>query len=90
MEEELNDLLKQKVWDLVPKPPNRLVLKGRWVYRTKTDHLGNIIKYKSRWVCKGFQQKYGLDYIDTWANTIRPNIYRSLFYISSYLNLEIH
>ena len=90
MKIELDELLDQNVWDLVEKPENRQVLKGRWVYRKKTNAQGETTRFKSRWVCKGFQQKYGLDYLDTWANTIRPSIYRALFGIASSLGLFIY
>jgi len=89
MKIELKELEDQDVWRLVPRPKDRQVLKGRWVYKKKTNHLGETTRFKSRWVCKGFQQKYGLDYLDTWANTIRPCIYRALFGIASSLGLEI-
>ena len=42
---EMDQLKKQKTWDLVDLPPNRKALKIRWVYK---------IKYKARWVVKGF------------------------------------
>lgn len=90
MQEEINELKSQDIWDLVPRSKARNILKGRWVYKLKTDALGNISRFKSRWVCKGFQQKYGIDYIETWANTVRPSLYRSLFSVASYLNLEIY
>ena len=89
MKLELKELSNQNIWELVPRPSNRQVLKGRWVYKQKTNHLGEITRFKARQVCKGFQQKYGLDYLDTWANTIRPSIYRALFGIASSLGLEI-
>ena len=48
MKAELGDLLDQNVWNLVPRPPNRQVLKGRWVYRKKTNALGEVTRFKSR------------------------------------------
>jgi hypothetical protein len=37
MEVEINQLKLQKTWDLVKLPPNRKALKGRWVYKIKTN-----------------------------------------------------
>jgi hypothetical protein len=51
---EIDQLEKQKTWNIVDLPPNRKALKTRWVYKIKTDQDNQIIKYKARWVVKGF------------------------------------
>ena len=48
MNSEINQLLDLKTWDLVELPPNKIPIKGRWVYKIKTDQNGNIAKYKAR------------------------------------------
>ena len=37
MGDEMDQLKKQKTWNLVDLPPNRKALKTRWVYKIKTD-----------------------------------------------------
>ena len=39
---------------------------------------------------KGYLQQFGIDYIDTFANTIRPGIYRALFYLLAEKYWKIH
>ena len=56
---EIDQLEKQKTWDIVDLPPNRKAVKTRWMYKIKTDQDNQIIKYKARWVVKGFTQQYG-------------------------------
>jgi Reverse transcriptase (RNA-dependent DNA polymerase) len=51
---EINELIAQGTWRLVDLPPGRRNTKGRWVYKLKPDQNGNILKYKARWVVKGF------------------------------------
>jgi hypothetical protein len=48
MEIEIEELNKQNTWDLTTLPNNRTALKGRWIYKIKTDLNNNIIKYKAR------------------------------------------
>ena len=72
MASEISDLNRLKTWDLVDLPKDRTVIKGRWVYKTKRDPYGKLLKFKSRWVAKGFKQVLGLDYDDTFSNTYRP------------------
>ena len=48
MDIEKKDLEKQDCWTLVPRPINRKVLKGKWVYKTKLNPDNSINKYKAR------------------------------------------
>jgi hypothetical protein len=89
MKLELDQLSEQNTWELVHPLPNRKPLRGRWVYKIKTDKDNNIIKYKARWVVKGYSQVYGLDYLETFANTTRIEIIRFLLFLAAYLDLEI-
>ena len=54
MELEISELERQNTWNITDLPNNRTALKGKWVYKIKTNLEGHIIKYKARWVVKGF------------------------------------
>jgi hypothetical protein len=54
METELSSLKELNTWTLVDLLRGRKALKGRWVFKTKTNKDGSINKYKARWVAKGF------------------------------------
>ena len=89
MQAEINELEKQHTWNLVNLPPQREALKGRWVYTIKTDSSNTITKYKARYVVKGFNQTLGLDYIDTFSTTCRPETYRVIFILALYYKWDI-
>ncbi len=89
MQKEIKDLAAQNTWKLVDLPPNRKALKGRWVFKIKLGANGEIEKYKARWVVKGFLQKYGIDFTETFSNTVKPMAYKALFAWAAYRNLEI-
>lgn len=59
------------------------------MFKTKLDTNEFIDKYKARWVAKGFQQKYDIDYIETFSNTIEPMVFRALFALAAFNDLEI-
>jgi hypothetical protein len=67
MEEEMESLGTHQAWKMVARPKDAKVIRGRWVYKGKHDSTGAIVRFKSRFVCKGFQQTYGADYVDTYA-----------------------
>jgi len=82
----LND---NKTWTLVPRPKNRRVLRGKWVYKLKRGPTGEILRYKARWVVRGFEQEEGIDYNETFASVVKPMSYKALFAIAAALDLEI-
>lgn len=55
MRDEMKSIVENETWKLTPAPKEAKIIQGRWVFRTKTDVNGKIIKYKSRWVVRGFQ-----------------------------------
>jgi hypothetical protein len=89
MEDEVNSLTQNKTWDLVDRPKDRAVLTGKWVYKHKRGANGEILRYKSRWVVRGFEQREGLDYNETFASVVKPMSYKLLFAIAAAYDLEI-
>ena len=89
MEDEVNSLTENRTWDLVDRPKDRAVLTGKWVYRHKRGANGEILRYKSRWVVRGFEQREGFDYNETFASVVKPMSYKLLFAIAAANDLEI-
>ena len=88
--DEMRSILENNTWKLVLRPNNGAkVIQGRWVFRTKTDVNGKLIKYKSRWVVRGFQQEEGANFTDTFASVVKPMSYKILFSIAATQNLEV-
>jgi hypothetical protein len=62
----------------------------KWVFKVKTHPDGSFEKFKSRLVARGFTQKLGLDYGETYAPVGRYTTVRVLLAIGCALDLEIH
>lgn len=62
MQVELNELERNKVWCLIPTPPDALVVGLKWVLRNKLDKESNVVKNKAKIVVKGYCQEEGIDY----------------------------
>lgn len=88
MDIEVKELENQNTYTILEKSSIQAnnILKGRWVYKIKTDKDNNIIKYKARWVVKGYNQVIGIDYLDTFSTTCRPENYRIIFILAVYYN----
>ena len=71
MDEEYAALMKNKTWHLVPYQKGRNIIDCKWVYRVKKKADGSIDKYKAHLVAKGFKQRYGIDYEDTFSPVVK-------------------
>ena len=54
MHEELNQFMRNDVWELVPRPKKNHVIGTKWIFRNKTDEDGEIIRNKSWLVAQGY------------------------------------
>ena len=89
MEKEIQSLLANKTLKLTELPPGHKLIGGRWVYAIKIDPQGNRT-YKARWVAKGFSQRPGINYDETYAPTMRMPTLRMLLNIVVQLDLILH
>ncbi|KAJ3684738.1 hypothetical protein LUZ61_013902 [Rhynchospora tenuis] len=71
MNDEMNSMQQNDVWDLVELPKDVKPVGCKWVYKTKTDSHGNIERYKVRLVAKGFTQQEASSDLDMLYETKR-------------------
>jgi len=89
MDEEIDAHYRNKTWKLVPRPVAEPVIDNKWVYRIKTDGAGNAVQFKSRLVVRGFRQRKGVDYSDTFSPVARYDSARLLLAIATAKNFEL-
>lgn len=68
--EEFDSHIKNETWEYVKLPKGRKLVDSRWTFQLKLNPDGSVKRFKARFVCKGFTQVYGLDYIDTFAPVV--------------------
>jgi histone deacetylase 1/2 len=82
MEEEHDALLRNNTWHLVPSSSSRNLIDCKWVYRVKKRADGTIDRYKACLLAKGFKQRYGIDYEDTFSPVVKAATIRTVLAIS--------
>jgi hypothetical protein len=71
-------------------PENKKVLQTRWVFNLKRNAKGIITRYKARWVAKGYNQKHGIDYEETYAAVMKMKSARVLICLALEHNLKVY
>ena len=89
MDEEFEALTKLGTWTLVPLPKGRRTIDCKWVYKVKYDKNGNVERYKARLVARGFTQRYGLDYKETFSPVVMMSSIRILITLVNQFDLEV-
>ena len=90
MQEEIKSMATNDVWNLTELPEGREVIKSKWLFKKKLDAEGNVSKYKARLVARGFDQRYGIDYDETFSPVARFESIRMIMALSVQLDLHLH
>lgn len=89
MGNEYKSLVDNKTWTITELPAGKRAIKSKWVFKTKFDVNGELIKHKARLVAKGFTQQHNIDYFETFAPVMRYNSIRMLLAFAAAQNLSI-
>lgn len=88
--DEMDSLLSNNTWVLVDLPPGSKAIGCKQVFRKKYNTDGSVQTFKGTLVTKGFRQKEGVDYFDTYAPVARITSIRVLLVLSSLYKLFVH
>jgi hypothetical protein len=84
---QTNNTFKEIAEGEVPK--GKKVLGACWVFSKKP--LDNSeLKYKARLVIKGYEQRFGIHYTETYAPVVNLRTVRTLLALAAYLDMEVH
>nr|GEW33120.1 zinc finger, CCHC-type [Tanacetum cinerariifolium] len=90
MKVELDSINRNNTWELTTLPKGHKAIGLKWVFKTKKDANGNIIKHKARLVAKGYIQQHGIDFEEVFAPVARMETVRLLLAIAASNKWEVH
>ena len=82
--------MNNDVWDIVPKPKNKSVVCLKWIYNIKHVVDGSIEKYNARFVSRGFSQRLGIDYEETFVPVARYTSIITIMALASMMNWNLY
>lgn len=85
----IDSLSKNKTWILVKLPEGRKAIDCKWVSKIKYKTNGSVNRYKARLCARGFTQRYGIDYRETYSPVVRMDSVRTLLAIAAQFDLDI-
>ncbi|CAI7930810.1 unnamed protein product [Closterium sp. NIES-54] len=74
--------------DEVP-PPGANIISGMWIFRVKRPP-GSPPAFKARYVARGFSQRHGVDFFQTFSPTPKMTTLRVLLHVAAQRDYELH
>jgi hypothetical protein len=81
IDSELKYIVERDVWTIInanDMPKGKTLVNYKWVMKVKHDESNTVVKHKARLCAKGFTQKEGIDYKETFAPVARHTTFKLL------------
>jgi len=90
MDEELDQIENNDTWELIPRPHDKNVIGTKWIFKNKLNENGEVIRNKARLVCKGYAQKEGIDFEETFAPVASLEAIRMFLALLSFRKFKVY
>lgn len=79
------------MWELVDSPDGYQSVGCKWMFKTKRDTNGNVDRYKTRLVVKGFTQQSCIDFAETFFSLVSSKVaFHIIIDLVAHYDLELH
>ena len=90
MNHEMESMGSNSVWSLVEAPKGVKPIGCKSIYKRKRGPYGKVETFKARLVEKGYTQKEGIDYDETFSSVVMLKSFRILLVVAIALDYEIY
>ncbi|GKA27377.1 retrovirus-related pol polyprotein from transposon TNT 1-94 [Tanacetum coccineum] len=90
IQEELHQFDRLDVWELVDRPLCKNVINLKWLWKNKRDEENTVIRNKSRLVAKGYAQKEGIDFEESFAPVARLEAVRLFIAYAAHKSFTVY
>ena len=90
MTEEFQSIMKNDVWEVIPRPVGKSVVTSKWLFKIKHGTDGSVEKHKARFVARRFSQKEGVDDDETFTLVARYTSIRTNIVVASTMAWKLH
>nr|GEU58361.1 putative ribonuclease H-like domain-containing protein [Tanacetum cinerariifolium] len=90
MQEELHLFDRLDVWELVDRPLCKNVINMKWLWKKKLDEENTVIRNISCLVAKGYAQKEGIDFEESFAPVARLKVVRLFIAYAAHKSFTVY
>jgi hypothetical protein len=82
VKDEMEQLIKLRVFTVVPIPDNRHLMDSKYVFTTMINSANEVVKFKARLCARGFTQLAGIDYTDTYSSVAPIAVIKAILVVA--------
>lgn len=90
MKDEIESMVKNKVWDLVDLPNGVVAIDSKWVNKIKIDASDNVEWHKAKHVAILFIQNEGIDYHETFSPIFKKDSFRIVMPLVTHFDIKLY
>ncbi|GKE02731.1 retrovirus-related pol polyprotein from transposon TNT 1-94, partial [Tanacetum coccineum] len=90
MQEELHLFDRLDGWELVDRPLYKNVINLKWLWKNKRDEENIVIRNKSHLMAKGYAQKEGIDFEESFAPVARLEVVRLFIAYAAHKSFTVY
>ena len=90
MDKEIQALENNHTWDVTALPLGKSPIGCKWVYKVKFNPDGSVERYKAKLVAKGYTQRKGLDFLETFSPVAKTVSVRVLIALPAARSWPLH
>ncbi|GJY86635.1 putative reverse transcriptase domain-containing protein [Tanacetum coccineum] len=90
MQEEIHELDRLQMWEVVPRPDCIMLINIKWIFKVKLDGFRGVLENKARLVAKGYRQEEGIDFEESFALVERIEAIKIFIANAAYKNMTVY